>query len=94
MPYVLIHHNIADYDKFRSVFDYDAARRKRLGSKGGRLLHSSRGPNDLFALFEWEDMEKACAFVASFETHEAFEWVGAVEEIRAFALENVEDVEF
>jgi hypothetical protein len=94
MPYVLIHHNVADYDKFRSVFDFDAERRKRFGSMGGRLLHSSRGSNDLFALFEWNDLEKACEFVASFETHEAFEWAGAVEEIRAFVLEDVEDVEF
>ena len=94
MPYVLIHHNVADYDKFRSVFDYDAERRKRRGSKGGRLLHSGEGPNDLFALFEWDDVERAREFVASFETHEAFEWVGAVEEIHAYVLENVEDVEF
>jgi hypothetical protein len=94
MPYVLIHHNVADYDKFRSVFDFDAERRKRFGSVGGRLLHSSRGSNDLFALFEWNDLEKAREFVASFETHEAFEWVGAVEEIHAYVLEDVEDVEF
>jgi len=94
MPYVLIHHNIADYKKFRSVFDFDAQRRKRHGSMGGRLLHSSAGPNDLFALFEWDDVERAREFVASYETHEAFEWVGAVEEIHAFVLEDVEDVEF
>ena len=94
MPYVLIHHNVADYDKFRSVFDFDAERRKRLGSKGGRLLHSSEGPNDLFALFEWDDVDKAREFVAAYETHEAFEWVGAFGEVRAFVLEDVEDVEF
>ena len=28
MPYVLIHHNVADYEKFRSVFDFDADRRR------------------------------------------------------------------
>jgi hypothetical protein len=94
MPYVLIHHNVADYDKFRSIFDYDADRRKRLGSKGGRLLHTSKGPNDLFAIFEWDDVEKAREFVASYETHEAFEWLGAVEEIRAFVLEDEEDIAF
>jgi len=54
---------------------------------GGRLLHSSAGPNDLFALFEWDDVERAREFVASYETHEAFEWVGAVEEIRHWSAE-------
>jgi hypothetical protein len=94
MPYVLIHHNVVYYDKFRSVFDYDAARRKRLGSQGGRLLHSTAGPNDFFALFEWDTVEHARQFIAAFETHEAFEWVHSVEEVRAFVLDSTETVEF
>ena len=94
MPYVLIHHNVADYDRFRAVFDDDAARRKRLGSQGGRLLRSTLGPNDFFALFEWDDVENARKFVASYETREALEWVLPIEEVRAFVLEDVEEVEF
>jgi hypothetical protein len=94
MPYVLIHHNVADYEKFRAVFDFDSERRKRLGSKGGRLLRSTLGPNDFFALFEWDTVENASEFVAAFETQEAFEWVAAVEEIRAFVLEDVDEVQF
>ena len=65
MPYVLIHHNVTDYEKFRAVFDDDAECRRRLGSQGGRLMRSSGSPNDLFALFEWDDVERARAFVAS-----------------------------
>jgi hypothetical protein len=93
MPYLLIHHNIADYDRFRAVFDDDAERRRRLGSQGGRLLRSTAGPNDFFALFEWDDVENARKFVASYETHEAFEWALPAEEIRAFVLEDVDTVE-
>ena len=94
MPYVLIHHNVVDYEKFRSVFDYDAARRQRLGCKGGRLLRSTLGPNDFFALFEWDTLENAEKFIVDYETSEAFEWVHSVEEVRAFALEDVESVAF
>lgn len=94
MPYVLIHHKVADYDKFRSVFDDDAERRKRLGSQGGRLLRSTVGANDFIALFEWDDVQNARKFVDAYETHEAFEWALPVEEIRAFVLEDVEEVEF
>jgi hypothetical protein len=92
MAFVLIHHNVLDYDKFRSVFDYDAARRKRLGCQGGRLLRSTVGPNDFFALLEWDTLEHAQKFIEDYETHEAFEWVHSVEEVRAFALEEVETV--
>jgi hypothetical protein len=94
MVHVLIHHNVADYDRFRAVFDDDAERRRRLGSLGGRLLRSTLGPNDFFAIFEWSDVERAREFVASYETREAFEWVLPVEEIRVFVLEDVEEVDF
>jgi hypothetical protein len=93
VTYVLIHHNVQDYAKFRIVFDYDAERRKRYGCLGGRLLRGQAGPNDFFALFKWENEEKAREFVAAYETHEAFEWVQAFGEVRAFVLEEVEDVE-
>ncbi len=94
LPYVLIHHNVVDYDKSRSVFDYDAARRKRLGCRGGRLLRSTMAPNDLFALFEWDTLENAQRFISEHETREAFEWVHSVEDVRAFGFEDVESVEF
>ena len=51
MPYVLIRHHVTDHEEFRSVFDYDAQRRRCNGSRGGRLLPSSGSPNDLFAPF-------------------------------------------
>ena len=94
MPYVLIHHRVADYERFRAVFDDDAERRRRLGSKGGRLLRSTVGSNDFFALFEWDDVENAREFVDAYETQEAFEWVLPVEEIRTFILEDVDMVDF
>ena len=56
-------------------------------------MRSSGSPNDLFALFERDDVERARAFVASYETHEAFEWVLPVEEVRAFVMEDVDQVE-
>ena len=33
MPYVLIHHNVTDYDKSRAVFDDDAERRRRSAAR-------------------------------------------------------------
>lgn len=93
MPYVLIHHKVTDYDEFRSVFDDDAARRKQLGSQGGRLLRSAVGRNDFFPLFEWDDAENARKSVVAYDTHEAFEWALPLEEVQAFVLADVEEVE-
>jgi hypothetical protein len=92
MVHVIIHHNVIDYEKFRTVFDFDAERRKRSGCLGGKLMRSTLGENDLFAWFEWDTAENAKKFIAAFETHEAFEWVGAVEEVRAFVLEDLEQL--
>jgi len=93
MAYVLIHHHVQDKEKFRTVSDYEADRRRRYGCKGGKLLRGQEGPNDFFALFEWESEERARDFVAAHETHEAFEWVAAFGDVRAFVLEEVEDVD-
>jgi len=94
MAYVIIHHDVIDYEKFRSVFDYDAERRRRMGCKGGKLYRSDLGPNDFFAFFEWDTIENARRFISDYETREAFEWVHSVEAVRAFALEEFEDVEY
>jgi hypothetical protein len=43
MPYVLIQHNVANYDRFEPVFKDDEARRQRGGSKGGTLYRDPGG---------------------------------------------------
>ena len=89
MPYVLIQHNVANFRAFEPVFDDDQTRRKRSGSKGGRLLRNSADPNNLFALFEWDTLENAKRFADSYELREAVEWAGDSGPARALVLEEV-----
>jgi hypothetical protein len=41
---------IADYDKWKPVFDRDAADRQAAGSKGGQLLRDDSDPNLVYIL--------------------------------------------
>jgi hypothetical protein len=89
MPYVLIQHNVAKYGIFEPVFKDDEARRRRSGSKGGRLFRNVVDPNNLFALFEWDTVEDAQKFAQSYELREAVEWATDSTPPRATVIEEI-----
>ncbi len=88
MPYVLIQHNVANYDRFEVIYNDDEARRQRSGSKGGKLYRNSVDPNNIIALFEWDTVEHAHAFANSYELKEAVEWAGDATPPRAIVMEE------
>jgi hypothetical protein len=92
MPYVLIQHQIKDYSVFEAVFVGDAERRRRGGSKGGKLFRNRDDPGNLVGLFEWDDVEKARAFAESYELREAVQWAGDATPPRATVPEDVFEV--
>lgn len=89
MPYVLIQHKVAKYANFESVFRDDEARRRRGGSKSGRLFRNVAEPGNIFALFEWDDVEKAQKFADSYELREAVKWAGDPSPPRAMVIEEI-----
>jgi len=88
MPYVLIQHNVANYDRFEVVYKDDEARRQRSGSKGGTLYRNVADPNNIIALFEWDTVDRADAFANSYELKEAVEWAGDATPPRAIVIEE------
>jgi hypothetical protein len=58
MSYVIVKHTVADYARWKPIFDADGANREIGGSKGGQLFRSADDPNEVVILFEW-DLEKA-----------------------------------
>ena len=88
MPYVMIQHNVASYERFEPVFQDDEARRERSGSKGGRLYRNVADPNNIIAIFEWDTVERARAFADSYELKEAVEWAGDATPPRAIVIEE------
>ena len=91
MAYVLQHLMVANYEEFKSVFDFDSSRRLQTGSKGGRLFRSPDNPKEFVVLFEWKDMDSARQFTGSSELREATALAG-VKQITQYVLEEVEEV--
>ncbi|OFW61008.1 MAG: hypothetical protein A2133_04330 [Actinobacteria bacterium RBG_16_64_13] len=93
MPYVLIQHNVAKYAAFEPVFTGDEERRRRLGSKGGKLFRNVADPNNLFALFEWDTVENARKFAESYELREAVQWASDSMPPRATVVDVIMDTD-
>ncbi len=62
MVYILVSHKIADWDKWKPVFDSDDADRKTYGVNLKKLFRSAGDPNDIHILFDAPDeaSAKAC----------------------------------
>jgi heme-degrading monooxygenase HmoA len=74
MAYVFVEHKIGEWSDFEGIFRSDASRRRKLGSKGGRVFRNPDDPSDVFVVFEWADLDGAREFAAGLEAHEAAEW--------------------
>lgn len=64
---VLIHHEVADYAAWKTVFDSNLAWRHKHGEHSCRIFRSAGNVNDLTLFFEWDSLDSARAFLASEE---------------------------
>lgn len=92
MPYVLIRHKVADYAKWKIMFDEHGTIRKTSGSKGGRVFRNADDPNEVVILFEWDDMEKARGFVQSEDLRRTMQRAGVSDKPDFYYLDEVEKV--
>lgn len=67
--YQLVKHKVADYDKWKQVFDEDGERRGAAGCKGVLILRDPGDANLVTFLMEWESKEAADAFGATPGSH-------------------------
>jgi hypothetical protein len=93
MPNVLIQHNVSSFAALESVFDSDESRRRRSGSKGGRLFRNTADPNNLLALFEWDNVENARKLAKSYELREAVQWASDATPPRVIVIEEIKNTE-
>ena len=89
MVQLIIRHKVNDYAKWKPLFDEHGAKRKAAGSKGGRLFHSEKDPNEVVILFEWEDLGKAHKFTESEDLRQAMERAGVVGKPELYFLEEI-----
>jgi heme-degrading monooxygenase HmoA len=90
MSYLLVRAKFQDYSKFHPVYTQHAASRKASGSKGARLFRSADNPNEVVALFEWDDLDKARQFAQSDDLRQAMQRAGLADRPDVYFLDEVE----
>jgi hypothetical protein len=78
MIQVLVHHQVADYNNWRSVFDAALDFRHNGGECSCRIFRKTGNPNDLTLLFEWESIERARHYMGSDELRDKMRQAGVV----------------
>lgn len=78
MVCVLIRHKVADYPKWRSVFDSSIAFRQAGGETNCRIFRTPDNGDELTLFFEWETMGKARQFMNSPELRSRMQQAGVV----------------
>ena len=89
MPYLLVHHKVEDYARWRPMYDEHAATRKAGGASGtaaGRVFRSATNPNELVILLEWDDLEKARQFAHSEDLRQTMQRAGVVDQPDVYFL--------
>ena len=78
MTHLLVRHLVADFAKWKPVYDDHLASRQKAGLRETNLLRSINNPNEVVLLFEAEDLKKAQAFSESSDLREAMQKAGVV----------------
>ena len=72
--YVVLEHEIYDFDALKQVYTDDAERRRRMGCLGGRIWRGADDPNTVSVVMEWDTVDHAREFAGSFELEQAMHW--------------------
>ena len=80
MVYILVWHKIADWDKWKPVFDKDEDERKSYGVHLRKLFRSVNDPNEIFCLFDAPDENAANACINRPHLKDLMQSAGVVSE--------------
>jgi hypothetical protein len=88
MPYVLVRHKVADFSKWKPVYDAHLPAREEAGMiKEVHLLRNADDPNEVFIMSEVENLQKARDFAASSDLREKMQEAGVVDRPDIYFLE-------
>lgn len=88
--YILVRHRVRDYSVWKPGYDADLPRRSEAGLTEKYLLRGADDPDNVFILFEAEDLARAKAFAESPELREIMEKVGVVDKPDMYLLNDKE----
>ena len=88
MAYMFVRHSVKDFDAWKSVFDSVSDLRKRNGEISYQILRQDNGSSNIFALFEWDNLDNARKYAASPELKEAMQRAGVTSKPEILFLEE------
>jgi hypothetical protein len=86
MMHMLIRHKVADFAKWKPLYDAHLSARQKAGLKEEHLFRNANDPNEVLLLFSMEDLEKAKGFTASDDLRRAMEKAGVSDKPDVFFL--------
>ena len=79
MNYILIRHKVADFAKWKPVYDGHASSRSAAGLKEEKLLRGVDNPNEVVLLFSAQDLNKAKEFGGSDDLRQRMQQAGVTD---------------
>ena len=76
MNYLLIRHKVKDFKKWKAAYDGHGPARDKVGLKERCLLRNTKSRNDVWILFEANNLARAKAFCASADLRTAMKKAG------------------
>ncbi len=92
MAFVVIKHRVANFAKWKQVFDDRAENRRRYGLDSGWVTHSRADPNEVVVILRCLDLTRAQEFFQSDELHRDMKQAGVIEAPELYFLEEVEAI--
>ncbi len=86
MSYLLVRHKVADYAKWKAVYDAHQPVRQSAKLKEVHLLRGIDDANEVVMLFAADDLAAAQAFVSSPNLRETMEKAGVTDQPSVFFL--------
>ena len=79
MTYVNVRQTVADYEKWRPIFDADDARRRAGGATGvNQVYRDASDPNTVTVVLEWDNEANANKFVHDPALREVMQKAGVI----------------
>ena len=85
--HMLIRHKVAEFAKWKPVYEDHLAARQKAGLKEVHLLRNVEDSNEVVLLFSVEDADKAKAFAASDDLRHAMQKAGVTDKPDVYFLE-------
>ena len=90
MPYLLVHLEVEDYEKWKSVFLASKSHMKSHGCQGGQIFRTIDNPNQVTTIMQFDDLAKTREFMQSDDLKEAKERGGAAGSFSFYFLEEAD----